>query len=336
MKWYNIASAPIAFLYGTAVVIRNGLYKAHVFPSHSVNIPTICVGNLAVGGTGKTPFVEYLISLLTPHYQVAVLSRGYKRKTHGFVLATSESTALTIGDEPMQIHRKFPQIPVAVCGDRLEGIRRLQQLHPDIQVVILDDAFQHRKIKCGFNILLTAYDNLYMDDHFLPMGTLRDAPRESLRAAAIVVTKCPPTMRPIDRRIVDTKLHLPTFQQLCFSSIIYQNIPENKKILLLTGIAHPEYLLKEVKQSNPSTKLVAFPDHYQFTAKDIEKIANMAEHYDLVLTTEKDKMRLETIEMPASLLSKLTVVPITISLTNADNLIRQIRQYINENLHPKK
>jgi len=336
MKWYNIISAPIALLYGAAVMLRNGLYKAHVLHAHHVGVPTICVGNLAVGGTGKTPFVEYLLRMLSPHYHVAVLSRGYRRKTKGFILADADSTARTIGDEPMQIHQKFPDIPVAVCVNRVEGVRRLQQLLPNLQVVILDDAFQHRSIHCGMNILLTAYDHLYIDDHFLPLGTLRDAKHESLRAAAIVVTKCPATMRPIDQRIVDNKLHLPAFQQLYFSHIEYAQIPSAQRVLLLTGIANPEYLYHEVKQLNPSTILKAYPDHYDFTARDLSQLAAEAEKADVVLTTEKDYARLSAIDLPEALQSKLQTVPITVTLTNPDNLYRQVRQYINENLQPQK
>jgi len=336
MKWYNLLAAPIAVCYGAAVHVRNDLYRAHILHSHSVSIPTICVGNLAVGGTGKTPFVEYLIRLLSPSYQVAVLSRGYRRKTRGFVLASSEATALTIGDEPMQIHQKFPDIPVAVCADRVEGVNHLQQLCPHVQVVILDDAFQHRQIKCGFSILLTAHDRLYVDDHYLPMGTLRDAPHESLRAAAVVVTKCPTTMQPIDRRIVGNKLHLPTFQQLYFSYIQYENIPDHQRVLLLTGIASPEYLLQEVKKHNPNTRLMAYPDHYRFTKQDMQKISAEAARYDVVLTTEKDYVRLLTLSLPSELIHKIQVVPISITLNDEENMLRQIRQYINENLQPKK
>jgi len=336
MKWYNLLSAPLAMLYGAGVLLRNGLYKTKLLYTHHVSVPTICVGNLAVGGTGKTPFVEYLCRMLSPHYQVAVLSRGYRRQSRGFVLADAQSSALTIGDEPMQIHAKFPDIPVAVCRDRIEGIHRLQMLFPHLQVVILDDAFQYRKLRCGFNILLTAYNNLYIDDHFLPLGTLRDSCFESLRAAAIVVTKCPPTMRPIDQRIVDTKLHLPTFQQLFFSRIEYPEIPQNKKILLLTGIANPEYILQQVRQYNPSTCLMAYPDHHRFSAKEIDKIAEASQLYDIVLTTEKDFVRLQAMTLPPTLLNKLRSLPITISLTEPENLERAVRQYINENLQPKK
>jgi len=326
----------LLFPYSLTLAIRNFMYDKNICKSNKAPVPTICVGNISVGGTGKTPFVEYLIRLLSPHYRVAVLSRGYRRKTHGFVLADSSSSALTIGDEPMQIHTKFPNVPVAVCRNRVEGIHRLQQLCPDVQVVLLDDAFQHRQIRCGYNILLTAYDNLYIDDHFLPMGSLRDAKLESHRAAAVVVTKCPDTLRPIDRRIVDTKLHLPSFQQLCFATILYEDIPQQKKTLLLTGIAHPEYLYQQVKKYNPTTRLMAFPDHYRFSTRDIERIDAEATNYQQVLTTEKDYARLCANSLPETLAAKLNVVPITLSLTNADNLERDIRQYINEQLQPKK
>jgi len=336
MRWYNILSAPVAILYGMAVLLRNGLYKAKLLHATQVTIPTICVGNLAVGGTGKTPFIEYLIRILQPDYKIAVLSRGYKRQTHGFVLAGESDTALTIGDEPMQIHAKFPHIPVAVCKDRIHGIRRLRELIPDLQVVLLDDAYQYRKLKCGFYILLTAYDNLYIDDHFLPWGRLRDARLESLRASAVVVTKCPESMRPIDQRIVDNKLHLPSFQQLSFARIVYPTLPSQQKILLVTGIAHPEYLMDELKKQNPKTELMSYPDHYRFTACDIQTIADKANTFDRVMTTEKDYTRFQTMELPDSLQSKLQVIPIQTELIDADSLLRKIKQYINENLHNDK
>jgi len=336
MKWYKVLAGPVAAVYGTAVMVRNALYKAHVLRSHTVGVPTICVGNLAVGGTGKTPFVEYLLGMLSRQYKVAVLSRGYKRKTRGFVLADAETTAREIGDEPMQIHGKFPKVPVAVCEKRVEGVKQLMKRYPDLQVVVLDDAYQHRKIRCGFYILLTAYDRLYIDDHFLPMGRLRDSKHESLRASAVVVTKCPETMRPIDQRIVDTKLHLPTFQQLCFARTVYGKMPEGKKVLVVTGIAHPEYLVEEVKKRNITAGLMAFADHHGFTARDIEKIAKEAARYDVVVTTEKDHVRLDMVALPEEVKEKLMVVGITMAISNEEDLKRQVCQYINENLHPKK
>lgn len=173
---------PASWLYATGVWIRNQLYDQHLIITHDAPLPAICVGNLAVGGTGKTPMTEYLVRLLSPKYKVAVLSRGYKRETHGFLIADSKSTVRTIGDEPLQLHRKFPNIVVAVSADRVSGMKRLKQAYPDLEVVILDDAFQHRCIRCGMNILLTAADSLYVDDHFLPLGRLRDNKRQSLRA----------------------------------------------------------------------------------------------------------------------------------------------------------
>jgi len=336
MKWYQLLSAPVAIVYGAAVLLRNALYRVNVLHSYSVHIPTICVGNLAVGGTGKTPFIEYLIRQLQSEYNIAVLSRGYKRTTRGFLVADEDATAQTIGDEPMQIHTKFPNIPVAVCADRVHGVHKLQERYPNLQVVLLDDAYQHRRLKCGFYILLTAYDNLYIDDHFLPMGSLRDSKHESLRAAAVVVTKCPETMKPINQRIVDTKLHLPTFQQLCFARTVYPELPKQKKILLVTGIAHPEYLLEKLRKDNPKTQLMAFPDHYAFKPNDIEHIAQQAQSVDLVVTTEKDETRLRAMDMPDALKAKLLVVAIQTELTTADNLMRSIHQYINENIHSEK
>lgn len=336
MKWYQYLSAPLACLYGLFSLVRNALYKGKVLHSHTVSIPTICVGNLAVGGTGKTPFVEYLIRMLQQDYQVAVLSRGYKRKSRGFVLADATSTALEIGDEPMQIHTKFPNIPVAVCKNRIEGIHRLQSLYSGLQVVILDDAFQYRRLRCGYYILLTAYDRLYMNDYFLPLGRLRDNRQESLRASAVVVTKCPDTMRPIDQRIVDTTLHLPSFQQLHFSKIVYPAIPTAQSILLVTGIAHPEYLLEHVRKSCPSVSFMPYSDHHAFSAKDIQTISHASEKVELVLTTEKDYMRLLTCDLPENLKNKLQALPITISLTEEENLHRSLRQYIKENLHIKQ
>ncbi len=336
MKIQNIILAPLSWLYGLVISIRNGLYKADILHSRTVSIPTIAVGNLAVGGTGKTPFVEYLIRTLSPHYKIAVLSLGYKRRTHGFVLADENASALTIGDEPMQIHQKFPSIPVAVCKDRIHGIHRLQQLVPNLQAVILDDAFQYRRLCCGFYILLTAYDRLYIDDHFLPWGRLRDNKHESLRASAVVVTKCPPQMQPIDQRIVDTKLHLPVFQHLHFASIIYPELVTNQRVLVVTGIAHPEYLVDQIKQSNPKTSVLTYPDHHAFSDKDIAAITKAAQAVDIIYTTEKDYTRLATTDLPDSVRTKLQTIPISVQITDEEVLVKHLHQYINENIHTHK
>jgi tetraacyldisaccharide 4'-kinase len=311
--------------------VRNVLYDDRVLPSHKVDIPTIAIGNLAVGGTGKTPMTEYLIRLLSPTYKVAVLSRGYGRKTSGFRIANEQDTAKTIGDEPMLIHTHYPDIPVAVCADRVQGVKQLQQQIPDLQCVILDDAYQHRKLRAGFYILLTSYDKLYVHDHLLPFGTLRDLPAESARANAVVVTKCPKTMQPIDRRIVSNSLRLASYQHLYYSSIGYAPLCICSTPLLVAGIANPAPLLEHLRQSFADTELLAFADHRNFTKADIKLILTRAEQYEHVVTTEKDYMRMQHTPLIEALGEKLHVLPIQTDLgIDKDAFDRQILLYVSE------
>ena len=313
--------------------LRHELYDTHLLHSHRVSVPTIGVGNLAVGGTGKTPMTEYLVSLLLSQgYRVAILSRGYGRKTRGFRLAGPEDTAATIGDEPMQMHVHFPDVPVAVCADRVHGVRQLQKLVPDIQCVVLDDVFQHRRLICGYYVLLTPYDRLYVHDHLLPLGRLRDLPSQSLRANTIVVTKCPDTMQPIDCRVVSNKLHLPSYQQLCFSSIAYQPLHLPGTPLLVTGIAQPQYLLDYVRKQYPDTQLLVFSDHHAFTKKDITNILSQAEKFACVLTTEKDYARMQQTPLVEQLGNRLTVMPIAVDFGDYKAAFdRNILMYVAEN-----
>ena len=328
----NFFLAPIAWIYGFVVWLRNLLYDDHILHSTQVSIPTICVGNLAVGGTGKTPMAEYLISLLSSDYKVALLSRGYGRKTKGFRLANEQDTAQTIGDEPMQIHTHFPDIPVAVCADRVKGVKRLQQLYPDLQCVILDDAYQHRKLRCGFYVLLTPYNRLYTNDHLLPWGKLRDLPNQSLRANAVVVTKCPTNMKPIDRRIVSNTLHLASYQHLFYSSIRYAPCTFSQTPLLVTGIANPMSMLEHLKEQFPDIELLAFPDHHVFTKQDIDIILSHAERYEYVVTTEKDYMRMLQTPLIEALGDKLHVLPIQTDLgIDKEAFNRQVLLYVSEN-----
>ena len=312
--------------------LRNLLYDDRILHSTEVPVPTICVGNLAVGGTGKTPMTEYLLTLLSPNYKVAVLSRGYGRKTRGFRLAGLSDTAQTIGDEPMQIHSHFPDIPVAVCADRVEGIKRLLQLCPDLQCVILDDAYQHRRLRCGYNILLTPYDRLYVHDHILPWGRLRDLPSQSIRANVVVVTKCPQKMQPIDRRIVSNYLQLASYQHLFYSAISYAPMVLYGKTLVLTGIANPAPLLEHVTTQCPNAELLAFPDHHAFSSKDVQLILDKAAHFDIVITTEKDYMRLMQTSLVEELGDKLKVLSIQTDLgVDRDTFNREILLYVSEN-----
>lgn len=328
----NLLLAPISWIYGLLVWLRNLLYDDHILRSTEVSIPTICVGNLAVGGTGKTPMSEYLINLLSQNYKVALLSRGYGRQTSGFRLANEHDTAQTIGDEPMQIHRHFPDIPVAVCADRVKGVRRLQQLFPDLQCIILDDAYQHRKLRCGFSVLLTPYDRLYVHDHMLPWGRLRDLPSQSIRANVVVVTKCPDAMQPIDRRIVANALAMPSYQQLCFAQIAYQTLPLPATPLLLTGIANPSPILQHLQKQYPDTELMAFPDHHAFTNKDVKNILEKAKDYACVVTTEKDYMRLQQTSLVEELGEKLLVQSIQTDFgLDKETFDRAILLYVSEN-----
>lgn len=327
---------PLSGLYTMGVAIRHMLFDRHILPSFTVDVPTICVGNLAVGGTGKTPMVEYLLRLLTANgYHPAVLSRGYKRSTIGFVMADTFSTVQTIGDEAMQLHRKFPDVPIAVCESRVRGVHQLKRQLKQLDVIILDDAMQHRAIRCGFTILLTPYDHLYIDDHMLPWGTLRDLPHRALKADAIVVTKCPDTIQPIDMRVVDNRLHLPTYQLLHFTGIDYAPMEQEGTPLVLCGIAQPKYLFDYVRSRYPHAELMAFPDHHRYRARDIEAIMKRAKFFDYVLTTEKDIQRLRTTDLVARLEAqgkRLIALPISVRFcTPEETFNRQILTYVQEN-----
>ncbi len=333
MKPLDLLYAPLSRLYGLGVFVRNLLYDEHVFVSHSVTVPTICVGNLAVGGTGKTPHVEYLLRSLSRDYKMAVLSRGYKRKTRGFLLADAQSTARTIGDEAMQIHTKFPDIPVAVCENRVHGVRQLQKQIRDLQVVILDDAYQHRALRCGFYILLTPYDRLYIDDHLLPWGRLRDTVSQSQRANAVIVTKCPPDLRPIDRRVIVNRLGLSSFQHVYFTQLDYQQPQHTGNPLVVTGIAQTDYMMQYVRSLYPRAELMAFADHHAFSPADIERITKRAEAFDFVLTTEKDYQRLLLTNLPTLLGDRLQVLSIRVAWQeNFDAFDAQVRAYLHEAL----
>ena len=306
--------APISWLYGLGLMIRHQLYDNHLLHTSSPSVLTICVGNLALGGTGKTPHTEYLIRLLSAHYHVAVLSRGYGRKTRGFLLADAGSTASLIGDEPMQMHEHFPEVPIAVCENRAKGIKRICQAYPETQIVILDDAFQHRRIRCTYNILLTEYDHLYIDDVLLPVGRLRDLPSRALKADMVVVTKCPPAMRPIDRRVISNRMKLPAFQQLVFSTYQYAELPHEGNPLVVTGIANPEPLMHYVKAQCPDAGHLRYADHHRFTQRDVDTILREAQKYDYVLTTEKDKVRFDEIYLSEALGNRICTMPVNLSV----------------------
>ncbi len=299
---------PFALLYGAAIWLRNTLYDKDILKSTSVNLPIICVGNLSVGGTGKSPMVEYLLRLLKNHCEIATLSRGYKRKTKGYALADANSSALEIGDEPMQFHLKFPDVAVAVGEERLEAIPQLLHDRPKTQVIILDDGFQHRAVKAGLNIVLTDYSNLFTRDFFLPTGDLRDERRSYKRAEIIIVTKCIPNLGEEEKKEIIAEIKPLEHQQVFFSTIEYgipyhilhpdQEYYLHKKleVLLVTGIANIEPLKNYVLDNSYTYEKLSYSDHYVFSIDDLKEIrkrfSKMDNEYKVIITTEKDAVRL--------------------------------------------
>lgn len=298
---------PFSLLYGELIKYRNIAYEKGIFTSVTFDIPIIVVGNLNVGGTGKSPQIEYLIRLLQNDYKIAVLSRGYKRKSEGFQLADRNSTSEQIGDEPLQFYRKFKDIIVAVDTKRVNGIKQLKNLKLPPNVILLDDAFQHRKVQAGLTILLTAYGNLYVDDTMLPTGYLREKREGAKRAQIIVVTKCPDKLSESEQYKISKKLKPELNQTVFFSTIAYNETIIGKndeisiselneyKVLLVTGIANSKPLEEFLKSKNIEFKHLKFADHHNFTSSDKEKIIqnfkNIQANKKIILTTEKDYVR---------------------------------------------
>ncbi|MBS1655535.1 MAG: tetraacyldisaccharide 4'-kinase, partial [Bacteroidetes bacterium] len=266
LKSFRILLLPFSLLYWLVIKIRNWMYDKNIFRSASFGLPLICVGNLSVGGTGKSPMVEYLVNVLKDKFNVTTLSRGYKRKTKGYALADENSTALDIGDEPMQFHLKFPDVPVAVGEERIEAIPQLLHDKPGTEVVILDDAFQHRAVKAGLNILLTDYNNLFTRDFFLPTGDLRDLKSGYKRAEVIVVTKCKPDLSMTEKNKIIKEIDPLPEQQIFFTAIEYgglynmvsqekRTITSKTEVLLITGIANPRPLKKHLEEKQESYQM---------------------------------------------------------------------------------
>lgn len=325
---------PFAILYGFITSIRNYLFDIGILKSYFFDIPIIAVGNLSVGGTGKTPQIEYLIRLLSSKYKVATLSRGYKRKTEGFVLANVTSNAEILGDEPFQFYNKFKNIQVAVDANRKNGIEQLLLQNDKPEVILLDDAFQHRKVKAGFYILLTSYGDLYSDDFILPTGNLRESRSGAKRADVVIVTKCPESLSLDEKNKIKTKLKLSSKQQLYFSFVDYDEFiySEDKKMkvidignvdkLLLAGIAKPEPFFAHLQNIND--ECLTFADHHHFTENDILDIKNKSQG-KIIITTEKDFVRLKG-SIPNE---QLFYLPIRSSFLSAsENFDKTILNYV--------
>ena len=352
---------PFSWLYGFGVGFRNMLFEMGILKSRSYTVPVISVGNITVGGTGKTPHVEYLIRLLKDKVNVAVLSRGYKRKSHGFVLADAETPMKMIGDEPYQMKQKFPDITVAVDSKRTRGIDHLigGEAGKDIDVVLLDDAFQHRYVKPGINILLVDYHRLIIYDELLPAGRLREPVKSKDRADIVIITKCPWNLKPMEFRVITKAMKLYPYQQLFFSTHEYEMpiavFPEeqgklgasetldslaslkDKNVLLLTGIGSPEQMKHDMEQMTDHVTPLTFSDHHDFKQKDIvvinEAFAALPEP-KVIITTEKDATRLAVLEeLSSEVKQHLYKLPIYIQIMqDQEELFNQaILGYVRKN-----
>lgn len=307
LKSFRVLLLPFALIYGLVVTIRNYLYNKQYLRSARFGLPLICVGNLAVGGTGKSPMVEYLVELLQQRFTIATLSRGYKRKTKGYALANESTTALDIGDEPMQFHIKYPQMAVAVGEERIVAIPQLLHDRPATQAIILDDAFQHRAITAGLNILLTECSNLFTRDYFLPTGDLRDQRSSYKRAELIVVTKCPAELTEEEKKKIIAEIGPLEHQRVYFTTIEYgtpyhitsrepRAITGEDEVLLVCGIANPKPLKQYLAERAATYYQQDYSDHHIFSIDDLKDIRKKYEQLNaeqkLILTTEKDAVRL--------------------------------------------
>ena len=353
---------PLSWLYGIGVRFRNFLFDVGILKSRSYKLPVISVGNITVGGTGKTPHVEHLVRLLQDQVRVAVLSRGYKRKSHGFVLAGKDTTVRQIGDEPFQMKQKFPNITVAVDRKRTHGIERLtnNETAKDIDVVLLDDAFQHRYVKPGINILLVDYHRLVIYDKLLPAGRLREPLSGKDRADIVIVTKCPKELKPMDYRVITKAMHLFPYQTLYFTTLEYEPLKpvfpdtqpkspipvgstattpqlSGQNILLLTGIASPRQLLVDLEPQVKSITQLTFADHHNFSRKDIQRLNATFESMTgpkCIITTEKDAARLTAAEgLSDEVRRHLYVLPVHISfmLDQEESFNQNIIGYVRKN-----
>ena len=347
---------PASWLYGAGVWLRNKLFDWGYYKERSFDLPVICVGNITVGGTGKTPHTEYLIKLLQKNFQVAVLSRGYKRKSSGFVLAEEDTPVHQIGDEPYQMKQKFPNIHMAVDADRCHGIEELckESVAQGTEVVLLDDAFQHRYVKAGLNILLVDYNRMITEDKLLPAGRMREHESGKFRAQVVIITKCPKDMKPMEYRVLTKQINLLAYQQLYFTTLNYGklrplfnggkeygvgSIHPQVQILLVTGIATPQKLEEDLSKSiRNRIHTLAFSDHHDFTEEDMlsieQRFNTLPEGKRMIITTEKDAVRMASNKLlPETVKPYIYVLPVEISFLQdqEDSFNQYILDYVRKN-----
>ena len=346
--------SPLSWLYAIGVETRNALFDMSILPSRSYDIPIINIGNITVGGTGKTPHVEYLVQLLSRDYKVAVLSRGYKRRSKGYVLATPESRVEDIGDESWQMKHKFPNVYVAVDANRRRGIERLMHddATRDVEVILLDDAFQHRYVKPGMNILLFDYHRMITDDRLLPAGRLRENVSAKRRANMVIVSKCPHDITPMGFRVIQSALQLQPFQQLYFSTLRYSDLrqmagskviplsslrSENYHILLLTGIGSPLQMEQDLRRYCQQIKSMPFSDHHRFSDKDVPSIQQALRQLarpSIIVTTEKDATKLQGLgALDETVRDSIYILPVRVCIMKDETqtLNNNIIDYVRNN-----
>lgn len=343
---------PLAWIYGVVTFVRNRLYDVGILKSYSPQKHTICVGNLSVGGSGKTPHVSYLVQLLKDEFKLATLSRGYKRKTTGFIQATANSTSREIGDEPLLYKTKFPFLNVFVEGNRVKGVKKINELEPDTNVILLDDAFQHRAIKCGLNIVVSEYDNLYFEDYLMPAGRLRESKSGITRADIIIISKTPEKTTAVDIRNVLKDIKPLAHQQVFFSYLKYgelysiSNTNETIstlndlfrfRLIVFTGIGNPNPMLTYLREYSAGVSHLPFPDHHEYTVIDMNNIQKYYESFEggnkLIVTTEKDLMRLKESDIwPIAERMNIFVLPVEVTFKDkTEEFNKTILKYVRAN-----
>ena len=336
---------PFSFLFAIITNIRNLLFDMGILPSKTFNIPVICIGNLSVGGTGKTPHSDYIINLLKENYNVAVISRGYGRATKGFKEVKSDSSPSKVGEEALLLKQRHPNCFVSVCANRKTGIEAILKNHIDVDVILMDDGFQHRRVNAGLNILLTTFKTPYYKDYLLPMGTLRESKRNAERAEIIVVTKSPKEINPTEKKEIIQQLNLNAIQHCFFSEIQYRNWKclrtnkefepdENYSITLVTAIANATQLAEQLKENGHSITHLSYLDHHHFTKNDVKKILNNYKEdksaKKLILTTEKDAVKLKPFENNFENVN-IYFAPINIKIREKEEFEKQIEEYVRTN-----
>ena len=343
----------LSLFYGIVSAIRNELFDLKILPSREFDLPIISIGNITVGGTGKTPHTEYIAQLLKSGFKVAILSRGYKRKTRGFFIVESTSKVKQVGDEPLQIKLKFNSVTVSVDASRVRGIEKLLALPEKPNVILLDDAFQHRYVTPGMNILLIDYNRLITKDSLLPYGRLRESASNKSRATIMIVTKCPAELKPIDERIITKELEVRPYQNLYFSTLEYGSLMpvfpeditlksvvlvEGITVLLVTGIANPSPLNEYLRHGSHDIHEMNFPDHHQYISKDLDRINvkfdSLPTVKKIIITTEKDMVRFRDLDtVPENIRKNMYYIPLKISFLNnaGKEFDRKILNYVKEN-----